>query len=223
MAGRLPDNVAVVKCIVVVVVLVFVVQAQAELRNGSQQGRSGALPRHRTCHRQQWRGGGGGRKGAGGGIFIAAGVIVPSIGDGSGGGVNCCPRYRNEDARVVTVVASVEVSVNGTAMAVAAVIVVFVVLTAAVTIAIAAAAAQPLLPLSLLVDCCLLEVLECLGVDVVEGLAESPQSGTNETSDVVDIDDSISGASAVDDNDNNNDKDNDSAINGGGGTAIPKR
>jgi hypothetical protein len=60
------------------------------------------------------------------------------------------------------------------AIAVAAVIVIFVVLTAAVTIAIAATAAQPLLPLSLLVDCCLLEVLKCLGVDVIEGLAESP-------------------------------------------------
>ena len=77
-------------------------------------------------------------------------------------------------AHVVTVVTGVVVNANGTAIAVAAAIVVFVVLTAAITIAIAAAAAQPLLPLSLLVDCCLIEVLKCLGVDVIEGLAESP-------------------------------------------------
>ncbi len=91
-----------------------------------------------------------------------------------------------QNARVITVLAGIVVNVNGpvisvaaaiaiaAAIAVAATIVVFVVVAAAVTIAIAAAAAQPLLPLSLLVDCCLLEVLECLGVDVFKGLAESP-------------------------------------------------
>ena len=45
----------------------------------------------------------------------------------------------------------------------------------------------------------------------------------NKTSDVVDIDDSISGARGVTDDDNNDDNDNDDAINNGGGTAIPKR
>ena len=93
---------------------------------------------------------------------------------GGGGGVDCCPRRRNEDARAVTVVSGAVVNVNFTAIAVAILIVIFVALIAAITIAIAAAAAQPLLPLSLLVDCCLLEVLKCLHVDVVEGLAESP-------------------------------------------------
>jgi hypothetical protein len=98
------------------------------------------------------------------------------VGGGSsgGGGVDCCPCRCGEDARVVTVVAGVVVNVNGTAIAVANAIVVFVVLTTVVTAAIAAAAAQPLLPLSLLVDCCLIEVLKCLGVDVIKGLAESP-------------------------------------------------
>ena len=91
-----------------------------------------------------------------------------------GSGVNCCPCCCNKDARVITVVTGIIVNVNGTVIAVAAAIVVFVVFTTAVTIAIAAAAAQPLLPLSLLVDCCLLEVLKCLGIDVVKGLAESP-------------------------------------------------
>jgi hypothetical protein len=46
----------------------------------------------------------------------------------------------------------------------------------------------------------------------------------NKTSDVVDIDDSISGARGVDDDDNDNDddKDDDDIINDGGGTAIPE-
>ena len=131
------------------------------------------LPRHCTHHRQQWRGGGGSRGGTRGGIFITASIVIPSI-SVSDGSVHCCPRRRDKDALVFTVLTGVVVNVNGTAIAVPAAIVVFVVLTAAVTIAIAAAAAQPLLPLSLLVDCCLLEVLECLGVDVVKGLAESP-------------------------------------------------
>ena len=51
----------------------------------------------------------------------------------------------------------------------------------------------------------------------------APRSGTNETSNVVNIDDSISGARGVD-NDNNNDDDNDdNAIYDGGGTVIPER
>ena len=91
-----------------------------------------------------------------------------------GGGVDCCPCHRNEDAGVVTVVAGVVANVNVTAIAVTAIIAVFVVFAAALTIAISAAAAQPLCPLSLLVDWCLLEVLKCLGIDVVEGLAKSP-------------------------------------------------
>jgi hypothetical protein len=95
-------------------------------------------------------------------------------GGGSGSGIDCCPRRRDKDARIVNVVAGIVVNINGTAIAVVAIMVIFVVLTAAITIAITTAAAQPLLPLSLLVDCCLLEVLKCLGVDVVEGLAESP-------------------------------------------------
>ena len=52
----------------------------------------------------------------------------------------------------------------------------------------------------------------------------APRSGVNKTSDVVDIDDSISDARGVDDDDNDNDddKDDDDIINDGGGTAIPE-
>ena len=164
-----PDNVAIVKFIFVVVrVLVFV----ANVRNNSQQGRSGALLRCCTCHRQQRHGGGGSREGAHEGIFIAASAIVPWIGGGGRGVVYCRPCRRGEDAHVVTVI--VGVVVNGTTIAIASAIIVVVILTVAVTIAITTTtAAQPLLPLLLLVDCCLLEVLECLGIDVAEGLAES--------------------------------------------------
>ena len=49
-----------------------------------------------------------------------------------------------------------------------------------------------------------------------------PRSGTNETSDVIDIKDSISGTRGVDDDDNNDDNNNDDAINDGKGTAIPE-
>ena len=218
-----PDDVAIVKRIVVLVVLVlvFVVRARAEVRNHSQQGRSNALPRHHTGPRRHWHGGGGGRGGARRGIFIAAGVVVPSI-SGGGGGVHCCPRRRDEDARVITLVAGVVANVNGTAIAVAATatIVVFVVLTDADTTAIAAAAAQPLLPLTFLFDCCLLEVLKCFGVDVIEGLAESQtRSGVNETSNVVNINQRRK--RGVDDDDNDDDNNDDDTINDGGGTAIP--
>ena len=48
-----PDDVAVVKRVVIVRVLVFFVRAQAEVHDDSRQGRSGALPQRRTCHRQQ--------------------------------------------------------------------------------------------------------------------------------------------------------------------------
>ena len=125
----------------------------------------------------------------------------------------------------VTVVAGVVVNVNGTAIAVATAIVVFVVLTAAITIAIAAAAAQPLLPLSLLVDCCLIEVLKMS----LRVWPRAPRSGANETSDVVNINNSISGARGVDDDDDDNDDDDDDddgdndAINNSGGTATPER
>ena len=50
----------------------------------------------------------------------------------------------------------------------------------------------------------------------------APRSGANETSDVVDINDSISGAMGVDDDNNNDDNNNDDAINKGGGTATPE-
>ncbi len=51
----------------------------------------------------------------------------------------------------------------------------------------------------------------------------APRSGANETSDVVDINDSISGARGVDDDDNNDDNDDDDVINNSGGTATPER
>ena len=52
----------------------------------------------------------------------------------------------------------------------------------------------------------------------------APRSGANETSDVVDIDDSISSGREVDNDDNDNDHDgDDNAINDGGGTVIPER
>ena len=50
----------------------------------------------------------------------------------------------------------------------------------------------------------------------------APQSGVNETSIVVNIDDSISGAREVDNDNDNVDDDNDDTINNGRGTAIPK-
>ncbi len=50
----------------------------------------------------------------------------------------------------------------------------------------------------------------------------APRSGANKTSDVVDINDSISGARGVDDDNNKDDNDNDDAINNGGGTATPE-
>ena len=215
-----PDNVAIVKHVIVVLVLVFVVQAQAEVSNDSKQGRSGALLWRCTRHRQQWRGGGGDRGVAHGNIFIAAGVIVPSISGGGSGNVHCCPCHRGKDACVVTVIAGVVVNVNRTAIAVAAAIVIFVVLTAAVTIAIAAAAAQPLLLLSILVDCCLLEVIKSLDVDVIEGLAKSPLEQREQDNDVIDINNSISGTRGVDDVDNDNDDDDNNTINDDGGTAI---
>jgi hypothetical protein len=94
---------------------------------------------------------------------------------GSGDGrVHCRPCRRNKDAHIVTVIAGVVVNIDGTTIAVATAICVVVILTVAITIAIAAAIAQPLLLLPLLVDCCLLEVLECIDVDVVEGIAKSP-------------------------------------------------
>ncbi len=51
----------------------------------------------------------------------------------------------------------------------------------------------------------------------------APRSGVNKTSDIVDINDSISGTRGVDDDDNDNDNDEDNAINNGGGTATPER
>ena len=51
----------------------------------------------------------------------------------------------------------------------------------------------------------------------------APRSGTNETSDVIDIDNSINGERGAEDNDNNDDNNNDDAINNDGGTAIPER
>ena len=57
----------------------------------------------------------------------------------------------------------------------------------------------------------------------------APWSGANVTSDVVDINDSISGARGVDDDDDDNDDDDDDddgdndAINNSGGTATPER
>ena len=51
----------------------------------------------------------------------------------------------------------------------------------------------------------------------------APRSGANETSDVVDIKDSISGARGVDDDDNDDDDDDNDAINNGGVTATPER
>ena len=53
----------------------------------------------------------------------------------------------------------------------------------------------------------------------------TPWSGANVTSNIVDINDSISGARGVGDNDNDDDDDdgNNNAINNSGGTAIPER
>ena len=58
--------------------------------------------------------------------------------------------------------------------------------------------------------------------------SRAPRGGANETSNVVDINNSISSARGVDDNDNNDDDNNDddnndNAINNDGGTATPKR
>ena len=52
--------------------------------------------------------------------------------------------------------------------------------------------------------------------------SRAPRSGANKTSDVVDINDSISGARGVDDDDNDNDNDDNDAINNGGVTATPE-
>ena len=51
----------------------------------------------------------------------------------------------------------------------------------------------------------------------------APRSGANETSNVVDINDSISGARGVDDDNNNDDDDDNDTINNGEGTATPER
>jgi hypothetical protein len=129
---------------------------------------------------------------------------------------------RQQDTHVVTVVAGVVVNINGAAIAVAVVIAIFIVLTAAATIAIATTAGQSLFLLSLLADCCLLEVLKCLNLDVVKGLAKSPRSSANKTSNGVNIDDSISSTRGVYNVDNNKDDDGDNVINDSRGTGIPE-
>ena len=50
----------------------------------------------------------------------------------------------------------------------------------------------------------------------------APRNGANETSDIVNINDSISGARGVDNDNKDDDDDNDDAINNGGGTATPE-
>ena len=50
----------------------------------------------------------------------------------------------------------------------------------------------------------------------------APRSGTNETSNVINIDDSISGTRGVGNDNNDDDNNNDNAINDGGGTVIPE-